>query len=170
MAIERIEPLPSADERTTLEQFLDYYRGTIETKIDGLDDEQARIEIPPSDMTLIGLVRHLAEVERNWFRRRFIGEDAPPMFYSDDDPDGDFHVGPTDRIADALAVYRAECARAREIAGAAPSLDALSVVSVPGYDAPVSLRWIYVHMIEETARHAGHADLLRETIDGVTGD
>ncbi|MCU1429390.1 MAG: Mini-circle protein [Actinomycetia bacterium] len=170
MAVERIEPQPSADERTTLVEFLDWYRATIETKLEGLDDEQARIPIPPSDMTLIGIVRHLAEVERSWFRARFRGEDVSPLYYSDADPDGDFHAGPSDTAAGALAAYRAECDHARAITNA-QSLDDLSAVKLAHHgNQQVSLRWILVHMIEETARHAGHADLLRETIDGVTGD
>jgi uncharacterized damage-inducible protein DinB len=166
----RIDPGPSSDERTTLIEFLDWYRLTLDVKCDGLTEAQARATIPPSDMSLLGIVRHLTEVERNWFRAKFVGEDAPYHYCSEADEDGDFHPGPDDTLADALAKYHAECERAREITHAATSLDQLSAVATRGYDAPVSLRWILVHMIEETARHAGHADLLRETIDGVTGD
>jgi uncharacterized damage-inducible protein DinB len=154
-----------------LTEFLDWYRLTIEVKVDGLDDAQARVRIEPSDMTLLGIVRHLTEVERNWFRARFLGEEAPYYYCTDEDPDADFHPGPDDTLADAVARYREECERAREITNRAASLDELSAVGVRGYDGRhVSLRWILVHMIEETARHAGHCDLLRETIDGATGD
>jgi hypothetical protein len=171
MTVPRSEPQPAADERTLLGEFLDYYRATIEQKCDGIDDVQARSTIEPSDMSLIGIVRHLAEVERNWFRAKFVGEDAPYHFIDDDDEDKDWHPGPNETLADALALYRWECERAREITAAAPSLDDGSKVGVRWYDnQPVSLRWILVHMIEETARHAGHADLLRQRIDGVTGD
>lgn len=166
----RIDPEPSADERVTLNGFLDYYRGTIITKIDGLTDEQARTRFVGSDTTLIGIVRHLAEVERNWFRRRLRGEDAPPLYYSEADLDGDFHPGPDWTVPEAVAAYERECAVSRVIVADTASLDELTVVPVRGYDAPVSLRWVLVHMIEETARHAGHADILRELIDGSTGD
>lgn len=166
----RIDPEPSADERVTLNGFLDYQRGTMITKIDGLTDEQARTRYVGSDTTLLGLVRHLAEVERNWFRRRLRGEDAPPLYYSDADPDGDFHPGADWTIAEAVASYERECEVSRVIVADTASLDEVTVVPIRGYDAPVSLRWILVHMIEETARHAGHADILRELIDGSTGD
>ena len=166
----RVDPEPSADERVTLNGFLDYYRATILTKIDGLTDEQARTRFVGSDTTLLGLVRHLTEVERNWFRRRLRGEDAPPLYYSEADPDGDFHPGLDWTIAEAVATYEQECAVSRVIVADTATLDEVTVVPIRGYDAPVSLRWILVHMIEETARHAGHADILRELIDGSTGD
>jgi uncharacterized damage-inducible protein DinB len=166
----RTDPEPSADERVTLTGFLDYYRATILTKIDGLTDEQARTRFVGSDTTLLGIVRHLAEVERGWFRRRLRGEDAPPLYYSKSDPDGDFHPGLDWTVADAVAAYERECDVARLIVADTASLDELTVVPVHDYGAPVSLRWILVHMIEETARHAGHADIVRELIDGATGD
>ena len=166
----RAEPEPSAGERVTLTEFLDYYRATMVLKLDGLTDDQARVRLVGSDTNLLGLIRHLAEVERNWFRRRLRGEDAPPLYYSDADPDGDFHPGPEVTIAAAVAAYDHECEIARAITNDTASLDELTVVPISGYDAPVSLRWILVHMIEETARHAGHADIIRELIDGVTGD
>jgi uncharacterized damage-inducible protein DinB len=171
MPIPRSDPEPSTDERTMLVEFLDYYRATIEQKVDGVDDAQARTTVGPSELTLIGIVRHLTEVERNWFRAKFLGEDAPYYYCDADDEDRDWHPRPDETLADALALYRAECERAREITAAAASLDELSKVGVRWYgERPVSLRWILVHMIEETARHAGHADFLREAVDGVTGD
>jgi uncharacterized damage-inducible protein DinB len=166
----RIDPEPSADERVTLTGFLDWYRATIAQKIDGVTDEQARTRYVPSDTSLLGLVRHLTEVERSWFQRRLRGEDAPPLYYSAEDPDGDFHPGLDWTVAEAVAAYERECEVSRVIVADTANLDELTVVPVGGYDAPVSLRWILVHMIEETARHAGHADILRELIDGATGD
>jgi len=166
----RVDPEPSADERVTLNGFLDYYRATILSKIDGLTDDQARTRFVESDTSLIGIVRHLSEVERSWFRRRLRGEDAPPLYYSDADRDGDFHPGADWTVPEAVATYERECAVSRMIVNDTASLDELTVGRVTGYDAPVSLRWILVHMIEETARHAGHADILRELIDGATGD
>ena len=126
-------PLPplNADERTTLESWLDFHRATLAMKCEGLDDEQAaEASVPPSGFTLTGLVQHLAEVERNWFQRVLAGEGAPPIY----DP----------------------AARALTDTGRFMGQD-------------VSLRWIYVHLIEEYARHNGHADLIRERIDGTTG-
>jgi len=169
MTDERVDPQLVADERTTLTEFLDYYRATIERKATGLTDEQVRSTPGPSDLSLLGLVRHMAEVERNWFRRKLRGDDAPPLYYDDEDRDRDFHPRPDETLADAVTAYRAECAYARQVTAATPSLDELAVVPV-GDGEIVSLRWILVHMIEETARHAGHADLLRESIDGATGD
>jgi uncharacterized damage-inducible protein DinB len=166
----RVDPEPNAGERITLTEFLDWYRQTMAVKVDGLTDEQARAKLVGTDTNLLGLIRHLTEVERNWFRRRFRGEDVAPHYYSDADPDGDFRVGPSDTIADALAAYDAECAISRTITADTASLDELTAVPIKGYDAPVSMRWILVHMIEETARHAGHADIIRELIDGETGD
>jgi uncharacterized damage-inducible protein DinB len=166
----RTDPEPSADERVTLTGFLEYQRATILTKIDGLTDDQARLRFVGSDTSLLGIVRHLAEVERNWFRRKLRGEHAPPLYYSDSDPDGDFHPGLDWTIALAVASYERECEVSRLITADTASLDELTVETVRGYGAPVSLRWILTHMIEETARHAGQADILRELIDGVTGD
>jgi uncharacterized damage-inducible protein DinB len=166
----RRDPQPSADERTTLLEFLDWYRLTIEVKCDGMDEAQARRTVPPSDMSLLGLVRHLTEVERNWFRAKMAGQDAPYWFDYADDEDADWHPDDEETLAAALDRYRAECERSRAITASIPSLDTQSKVIVRGYDAPVSLRWVLVHMIEETARHAGHADLLRQSIDGATGD
>ncbi|KUL52498.1 hypothetical protein ADL22_04975 [Streptomyces sp. NRRL F-4489] len=166
-------PPPRAAERETLESWLDFHRATLELKCAGLDDEQARrASVPPSPMTLLGLVRHLTEVERNWFRRVFAGQDIPPV-YGDGAGDG-FALDPEpgQGMADALERWRAEVARGRElIAGA--SLDDCG--ALPEREAAhvgergVSLRWILVHLIEEYARHNGHADLIRERVDGATG-
>ena len=167
MTEHRIDPAFVGDERTMLTSFLDYHRATLALKCEGLDTEQLRRRaVPPSAMSFLGLVRHLADVERNWFRRVLAGEDAPPLFYSADDPDGEFdHVDQADP-AEAFTFWRDECAHARELVAAADSLEVTGLRR----GEPVSLRFILVHMIEEYSRHNGHADLLRERIDGVVGE
>ncbi|MER5888680.1 DinB family protein [Streptomyces sp. NPDC001941] len=165
---ERPVPPLNADERTTLEGWLDFHRATLALKCEGLDDEQAALaSVPPSAFTLTGLVQHLAEVERNWFRRVFAGEQAPPIHdpHADPDgPDGGFELADGATLSDALATWQAEVVRARELCAGHELTDTGRFM---GQD--VSLRWIYVHMIEEYARHNGHADLLRERVDGTTG-
>ncbi|MBC9714042.1 DinB family protein [Streptomyces sp. TRM66268-LWL] len=166
--IERPLPPFDADEHTTLAGWLEFHRATLAMKCEGLDDAQAATaSVPPSGFTLTGLVQHMAEVERNWFRRVFAGEQAPPIFDPEadpDGPDGGFDLAPDATLAAALATWRSEADRARELCAGRPLTDTGRFM---GQD--VSLRWIYVHMIEEYARHNGHADLLRERIDGVTG-
>ncbi|MGW7757207.1 DinB family protein [Streptomyces violaceusniger] len=164
---ERHEAPRTADERTSLEGWLDFHRATLALKCEGLDDKQLReASAPPSELTLLGLVRHMAEVERSWFRRVFAHEDTPPIWYSEEDPDGEFHISDGDAVESAFAIWRDEIAKAKE-AAAGRSLD--DVVTRPGR-GDYNLRWIYLHMIEEYARHNGHADLIRERIDGVTGE
>ena len=163
----RPEPL-LGDERAMLEQWLDYHRDTLLIKCSGLTGAQlAERAAPPSTLSLLGLVRHLADVERSWFRRRFAGADAPPIFYSDADPDGDLQGGTSDEAPAYFVALAAEVAAAR----AAVVGRSLDEEFTDVRDGSVrNLRWIYVHMIEEYARHNGHADLLRERIDGATGD
>ena len=166
----RTEPPYRGDEKETLVGFLGYFRETLELKCAGLDAEQmARRSAEPSSMSLLGLVRHMADVERAWFRRTLAGEDAPPHFWSDEDPDGDFDlVEPDpDLVADAWLRWRAEVDFAERFVADAPDLD---ITGDDRWRGPMSLRWILVHMIEEYARHMGHADLLRERIDGTVGD
>ncbi|MEV6130726.1 DinB family protein [Streptomyces violaceusniger] len=164
---ERHEAPRTADERTSLEGWLDFHRATLALKCEGLDDKQLReASAPPSELTLLGLVRHMAEVERSWFRRVLAHEDTPPIWYSEEDPDGDFRITDGDTAEGAFAVWRDEIAKANE-AAAGRSLE--DVVTRPGR-GDYNLRWIYLHMIEEYARHNGHADLIRERIDGVTGE
>lgn len=165
---------PQADERTTLLWFLDFYRRVLARKAEGLTDEQVRrAPCPPSDMTLLGLVRHMADVERSWFQRGMLDDAAPPIFFGAAHPagddDGDFHPPTEATIAEALEMYWREIARADEIISAKPSLDAVEQRHRPPRPQH-SLRWILVHMIEEYARHCGHADLLRQAIDGSVGD
>ncbi|MET9802908.1 DinB family protein [Streptomyces sp. NPDC006368] len=166
---ERTEPSGLAGEREMLEGWLEYHRATLALKCEGLSDEQLRqASAPPSELSLLGLVRHMAEVERGWFRRTLADEDAGPIHYSEEDPDGDFHPAATDTWEEAHATWQAEIARARELA-ATRSLDDRAIGRHRSGE-PFNLRWIYTHMIEEYARHNGHADLLRERIDGATGD
>ncbi len=149
-----------------LSAFLDRYRETMLWKLDGLSTEQASARLVPSVTTLLGIVKHLAYVERSWFQMYFAG--APVNFpWPKDEPDKDidFRVSTTDTIESISALYQQEIARSREIVAAA-SLEDLSKNQERG---PRSLRWIMVHMIEETARHAGHADILRELTDGAIG-
>ena len=165
-AMARTDPPFVGHERDLLTAFLDYHRATLMWKCDGLSTAQlSELAVPPSELSLLGLVRHMAEVERSWFRRTLAGEDAPPLYYSDADPDGDFHL-PADVNADAcFAALRSEWDHSRQLA-AGRSLDERAQRA---RDA-VSLRWILIHMIEEYARHNGHADLLRERIDGAKGE
>jgi hypothetical protein len=157
-----------ADERTTLESWLDFHRTTLAMKCDGLNDEQAATaSVSPSALTLTGVVQHMAEVERNWFRRVLAGEQAPPIYdpqADPDGPDGGFELAEGASLSEALLTWRAEIASARKHCAGRDLADAGRFM---GQD--VSLRWIYVHMIEEYARHNGHADLLRERIDGTAG-
>jgi hypothetical protein len=155
------------DERSVLNAYLDWHRATFELKCAGLTPQQlAEKSVAPSGLTLHGLVRHLAAVERWWVRLQFAGEDVPMLYYSDEDPDQDF----TDLSGDvrsAFAVWEAECARSREIVAAARSLEETGIQRRTGQ--PISLRVILVKLIAEYAQHNGHADLLRERIDGATG-
>jgi hypothetical protein len=155
------------DERATLTATLDWHRQTFELKCIGVPPERLSDKsIPPSGLSLHGLVRHLAAVERWWFRQQFAGEDVPNLYYSDDDPNQDFDSLDGDP-AEAFAVWRAECDHARQIVAGTPSLDQTGIRRSGGQ--PISLRRILVDMIAEYARHDGHADLLRERIDGATG-
>ncbi len=170
MTVTRIEPPHQADERTTLTAFLDWQRDTLMWKCEGLTDAQLRERaVPPSSLSLLGLVRHLTEVERGWFRVTLMGEDAPPIYYTDADPNGDFDNVDSAPVDEVFAVWRADVEVARKIVADAESLDTVAVNSRREPPA-VNLRWILGHMIEEYARHNGHADLLRERIDGSTGE
>jgi len=168
MPVDRTEPPLVGDERATLTTFLDFHRETLAHKCAGLAPAQLiQRSVPPSSMSLLGLVRHLADVERGWFRNTFGGEDLPGRYWSDDDPDGEFDNVAVDLVDEGFAAWREESDHARRIVAAAPSLDATGRRT---NGEAVSLRWILVHLIEEYARHNGHADLLRERIDGAVGE
>ncbi|MFJ8309739.1 MULTISPECIES: DinB family protein [unclassified Streptomyces] len=166
---ERSEPALDATERDMLDGWLEYHRETLAWKCSGLTDEQLKsAAVPSSALTLLGLLRHMAEVERWWFTTVFGGEADAPVYSTDEDPDRDFHFGPEDTYAEALATWRGEIAAARAHA-ASHELDELSA-GTSRNGKHFTLRWIYTHMIEEYARHNGHADLIREAVDGSTGD
>ncbi|MEU0633098.1 DinB family protein [Streptomyces sp. NPDC005989] len=164
-------PPPHADERATLEAWLDFHRATLTLKCSGLRGDQLRIAAAsPSSMTLLGLVQHMAEVERNWFQRVFAGQDVAPVF-GESNLDG-FRLQPERGLDEAMNAWQSEIARGRElIADASLDDDGRLPEQEAGHvgDQGVSLRWIMVHMIEEYARHNGHADLIREQIDGAIG-
>ncbi|GAA2639124.1 DinB family protein [Paractinoplanes durhamensis] len=164
----RIEPLRQGDERATLVLFLRDQRLTLEVKCRGLGPEElAARSVEPSTMSLLGLVRHMADVERQWFRQRLSGEDVALRYQTAADPDGDFDFdSATTDPAEAWAAWREECAFTDRFISSAD----LGTVydGIPGVGR-ISLRETVVHMIEEYARHNGHADLLRERIDGRIG-
>ena len=164
---DRRDPPHSGGERELLDAWLDFHRDTLLRKCDGLSAEQLRTRsCEPSTLTLLGLVRHMAEVE-GWFNDDVSDGPVEPIYYSKDNPDGDFDdVAAADVEAD-VATFRRMVQRSRAMAAQTPDLDA---VLARRHGKDTTLRWIYLHMIEEYARHNGHADLLRERIDGATGD
>lgn len=155
-------------ERANLISYLEHYRGTLELKCDGLDAAQLGTRsVPPSNISLLGLVRHLARVEQSWFRRVIEGQpDLPRLFQGDDEDAGFSWKGEADDtlVEQAWALWREETEHAREVL---EGTDLDTVVDVHG--EPTEVRDIMVHMVEEYARHCGHADLVREVIDGRTG-
>jgi hypothetical protein len=165
------DPATTADERTALTHFLDAQRRAFERTCEGLDAEQmARRSVEPSGMSLLGLVRHLAGVETGWFRNVMAGQNVPRPFAPADDPDADFHGATADpaMVVHAWEVWRNEVAFAEAFVADAANLD---ITGHEKWRGPMSLRWVLIHMIEEYAQHNGHADLLRERIDGhVTTD
>lgn len=156
-----------AGERETLRAFLDFHRATLAMKCDGLSDEDLRRRsMPPSTLTLLGLVRHMAEVERTWFRKVINGEDVP-LVWSDA---GDYQIAydaSKSTRSEAFEAWQAEVEHARRIEREAESLDVTGYQ--PRWGEQVSLRLVMNHLCHEYARHNGHADFLREGIDGVTG-
>jgi uncharacterized damage-inducible protein DinB len=166
--VQREAWLFSADERTSLQFFLDRHRATLLWKCQGLTGEQLTTRsIESSVLSLLGLVRHMAEVERSWFRQRFAGQaDLTDLYSSEEFPDGDFDLADGAGAEADFATFAAECAAADQ-AVRDRSLD--DTFHDPHPDEQIKLRWVYLHMIEEYARHNGHADILREQIDGVTG-
>jgi hypothetical protein len=167
---DREDPPVQAGERELLLGWLDYHRATLAMKCDGLEPDQLRrMSVPPSTLSLLGLVRHMTEVERSWIRRGFADEPVAPLYYSDDNPDGDFDDVATADVDADFARWEDACAHTTSVVRDASSLDLIEARSGrPG--GSVSLRWIVIHLIEEYARHNGHADLLRECVDGTVGD
>ncbi|MGH3941116.1 MAG: DinB family protein [Pseudonocardiaceae bacterium] len=164
--VRRVIAAAVAEERPTLEAFLDFYRDTVTRKVRGVSEEDARRRLVPSATTLGGIVKHLRLVELNWFERILaqIPDSAlPPVSW--DDPDAGFRMAAGETVDQLIADYDRQCERSRQIA----ARHELADTSPHREIGEVSLRWIYVHMIDETARHAGHADILREQIDGTTG-
>jgi uncharacterized damage-inducible protein DinB len=161
----RRELIKRAPERETLEAFLDYQRAAVVGKLEGLDKEQATRRLVPSLTTLLGVAKHLAYVEAWWFQDVFSGRDVTYP-WTDEDPDAEFRVGGDDTVDSVIALYESMIEQSRSVVAAA-DLDDLATRDVRG---SVSLRWILFHMIEETARHAGHMDILRELADGPTGE
>jgi uncharacterized damage-inducible protein DinB len=151
--------------------WLEFHRETLAVKCEGLTPDQLRERsVPPSSLSLLGLVRHMAEVERGWFRNVLDGQELPGRYFSEDNPDGEFDDVDTADPDEAFASWRVECAIARDIVAKAVSLEDTGTRIRNGQEQVYSLRWILIHMIEEYARHNGHADLLRERIDGATGE
>ncbi|MDG4783010.1 DinB family protein [Micromonospora sp. WMMD961] len=155
----------TGDERAVLSSFLDFHRGVLLRKLRGLSDADASRRLVPSATTLAGLVKHLTLVERNWFPTLLAPEPGDVYLNSEEDAVASFTLGDQDTVAALVEAYERACARSREVAA---SFDLDHVVPHPQL-GEVSLRWILVHLIEETARHAGHADILRELTDGECG-
>jgi uncharacterized damage-inducible protein DinB len=155
----------AGDEKEVLAGFLDHYRATILAICEGLSDEDLRRTVVPSGTTILGMIKHLAYVERGWFQETIAG-DRVEFPFNADDPDEDLRVKPEETTEEILDLYRAECDRSRQI---------MEMVSLNDQakgkerSADYNVRWVVVHMIEETARHAGHADIIREQLDGATG-
>jgi uncharacterized damage-inducible protein DinB len=168
MAPVRIDPPLEADERATLTAFLDFQRATLALKCDGLSDDQLRVQaVPPSSLSLLGIVRHMADVERNWFRTVLGGEEMATIFGPGMDWEAAFRDAATASVPEAFSAWQAECENSAALVAGAAALDVTGRRGSSGHR--FSIRWVLAHMIEEYARHNGHADLLRERLDGTTG-
>ena len=152
-------------EKESLKVALDRHRDAVLWKLEGVSDEDLRRPLVRSGSNLLGLVKHLAAVEYGWFCDTF-GRPTEPLPFDDDDPDADLRVEPEETTADVLAFY----GRARDAADRAIDEIGLEDTGMAWFGEPVTMRWVLIHMVEETARHAGHVDILRELIDGMTGD
>ncbi|HEX6359658.1 DinB family protein [Actinophytocola sp.] len=163
----RPDPPKVGGEREQLVGFLDFLRATVVLKASGLTDEQARRQLVPSELTTVaGLVAHLTFVEQYWFAQVLDGKPDEWVELFKEDPDAEFRIGMKTPLTQLIADYEAECQRSRDVAG---RLD-LDGTGTTAKGQPVNLRWVLIHMIEETGRHAGHLDLLRELLDGSTGE
>jgi uncharacterized damage-inducible protein DinB len=168
----RLDPDPAAAEAELLAQYLDYQRATVLAKAEGLDSAQLRYQHAPSSLTLGGMLYHLSLVEEDWMEVRFLGlPDREPWAGVDwdTDPDWEFHAAARLEPDELRQRYRDACDRSRQAMTKAADLDQESVRTIRD-GRHFSLRWVLLHLIEETARHAGHADLLREAIDGSVGE
>ncbi|MFA1539411.1 DinB family protein [Actinomadura monticuli] len=161
-----MEDVPyTGGEKESLRVALDRHRDVVLWKLQGLDEEQARRPMTPSGTSLLGLVKHLAAVEYGWFCETF-GRETEPLPFDDDDPEADLRVEPGETTAEIVAFYERARAASDRVIG---ELD-VEALGTAWHGAAVTLRWVLIHMVEETARHAGHMDVLRELIDGATGD
>jgi uncharacterized damage-inducible protein DinB len=165
--IERIDPTPGENELTTMVAFLDYHRATFAWKCEGLDAEQlARRSAPPSTMSLLGILRHLCDVERAWFDR-VAGRSRDQYYFTDAEPDRDFN----DAVADGQVVEQAYANWHEAITDGKAVLAGVELDTwFESPYGPLTVRWLLAHLLEEYARHNGHADLLREAIDGAVGE
>ena len=152
-------------EKESLKVALDRHRDAILWKLEGVGDDDLRRPLVPSGTSLLGLVKHLAAVEYGWFCDTF-GRPTEPLPFDDDDPDADLRIEPDETTADILAFY----GRARTTADRIIEEIGVEETGMAWFGEPVTMRWVLIHMVEETARHAGHVDILRELIDGMTGD
>jgi uncharacterized damage-inducible protein DinB len=152
-------------EKESLHVSLDRHRDVVLWKLEGLDDEQLRRRMTPTGTSLLGMVKHLAAVEYGWFCETF-GRETEPMPFDIDDVDADLRIEPHESTSDIVDFY----GRARAAADRAVDEMDVEAVGTAWFGDAVSMRWVLIHMIEETARHAGHMDILRELIDGATGD
>lgn len=165
-SITRVDEPLVAGERATLDGFLDWYRATLLHKCAGLSAGQlAQHAAPPSNLSLLGLIRHMAEVERSWFRLRFGGQQIGRLYLTEENQDADIECGTPASAESDYATFLNELDAAR----AAAAGHDLGETFIGRRGDPISLRWVYVHMIEEYARHCGHADLIRERLDGTKG-
>ncbi|TVT55593.1 DinB family protein [Amycolatopsis rhizosphaerae] len=165
-APKRVEPAFSGGQREQLTAFLDYQRGTVTWKCGGLSDEQARRSLVPSELTTVaGLLQHLTLVEEYWFGVVLDGQPNSWKEALEEDPDAEFRLALRTPMSELLDGYERQCERSREITAKLALED-----EVPFRGGTINLRWVLIHLIEETARHAGHLDLLREMTDGLTGE
>jgi uncharacterized damage-inducible protein DinB len=165
--VRRVVPPHVAGERQALSAWLDYHRATLLGKLEGLDDEQLRRPMVPSGVCLLGLVKHLTAVEHGWFVVNFARSGESHLFVRPDGSEADFVIEDGETTDAVVAGYLRACARSRGVTAHAGSLDQRVAHPRAG---EMDLRWLLVHMIEETARHNGHADVIRELLDGTTGD
>jgi len=167
---ERVDPSRLSSEKQALDEWVDFHRATLLMKCEGLTPEQLKSRsVEPSMLSLLGLVRHMSEVERGWFRKHAAREEIEYHYSTEAEPEADFLNLETADASSDLAHFARECQLSRQ---ATAGLDLDEIVPSRGHhsERTRNIRWIYLHMIEEYARHNGHADLIRERIDGVTGD